>query len=540
MKMPTKTWFETCSVTAALGAFLLCANLSAEAQPAPGFVKQIPLLLKTAHVTQPGKPSVTIVLKAADVAQLFPADPKSRGKAEFTAVLADGSRLFLATLAPGGQSSLKVDTPNLRISDMEEISPDGEFATGRGAPNLVGLPIIDKTLRLNPMTMDEGYINTLTYLELLNAFRLLPPSKVPLRGEYAKVTYRFVDDHDRWTRAKHPATGKPFEKIAAGLHLANFHPVKYLKRLDSDDVEILAVARSRYNAYNRLDRAKKFFGRAEAVPPEELFTSDDVKTEPVCPFRVEIKWAKKTKAEKDLKLADKELEHGKLMQALLIKAYAAPKKYSGADLVRELNAALDLPQLFRFMALNRLLENGDISDEFFWYAEKRKGADDARLGIMPQDGDDMFRGAHLAPTTPKQLGLILKGTGLAKKFGLGYGYIMNYEDPLFRAVHDDAALFYEYLQVFEKVAVEIVEGKVLPNIFAGIATRIEPFARDADVLDRGLTDARGEEYTPESFRTAIDSLQSRIRLNAEDALIKLRGVPGKPGDLEKARKAASR
>lgn len=499
--------------------------------------RQIPTLIEAAHRSQPGKNVVTIILPAEEAPQLFPADPKTRVKADFKAILTDGRKAFLGTIAPGGQSSLTVTTPNLRVEDLEEIALKGGAGKARRQAELAGVPIIDKTLRLNPMTMDDGYINTLTYLELLNRYRLIPASEQPLRGEYAKVVYRFVDPEDRLIPFKSPE-GKAFERISAGLHLVNFNPVKYLKKLESDEFEILAVARSRYNVLNTVDRLKKRFGRSEPENAEELFSANDVRSAEVTPFRVEIKWVKKSAAEKERSGPEKGCENGQLLQRLLVHVYSCPKRFAGAELARELATNLDLGQLFRFMAINRLLENGDISDEFFWYVRQDKRSGESRLGIMPQDGDDMFTGAHLFPTNPKQIGLILKGGAVTRRLGLHYGYIMNYEDPLFRVVRDDPALFHAYLREFRSVAEDLSRAETLTKLFSGIEARIAPYSHDADILDRGRTDARGEEYTTDSFSAAVRRLQERIRTNAASALSSLDGNAGVPGDLEKARQAA--
>jgi hypothetical protein len=427
-----------------------------------------------------------------------------------------------------------------KVPDGEEIRTPGVPSGKNSVSALVGVPIIDKTLRLNPMTMDEGYISTLTYIELINHFKLLPSSRLPLFGEYAKVVYRFVDEKDQWAQAVSPTDGRPLETIVAGLHLANFHPLKYLKEIDSDEAKILCIARSRYNVLNKVERLKSMFGKPIDENRREVFSSSDVKTEKTAPFRVEIKWAKKTSAEKEAAKPDEETKNAALLKELLVKVYSAPVRLRGKELYDELKSSLDLPQLFRFMALNRILENGDISDEYFWYVEKKEKTGKVSLGIMPQDGDDMFKGAHFFPTSPKQIGLIINSSGLAKKLKLGFGYIMNYEDPLFRVTQDDPYLFYQYLLVFEQVAGEIANSPVLEKILGRISTKIEPFSRDPEVLARGKTDERGREYSPESFIENIGRLKLKIRENAAKSFARLHGSAKDRGDLDRAKGAVGK
>lgn len=517
--------------------WLQVLSVSAQGQESNGFLSLLPLKPEMTGASRNGATLVTVVLRADQIGRLFPADPAKRAKAEFKTLVTDGKNTFLAVISPGGQSTLTGGVPNLRVKELEEIVSEGGLGNKGAQPSLAGVPIIDQTLRLNPMTMDEGYINTLTYIELLNHFRLIPAASIPLSGNFAKVTYRFGDDANKWTMAVNPADGTKIESIPAGLHLVNFHPVKYLKSIRTDEVEVLAVARSRYNISNAGEKIRSVFGKAGAGDSDEIFSSLDVKGIPVSPFRVQIQWAKKSRAEKENPDAKGEPENLRLLKELLVKAYSAPKRFHGLELYEELDRVLDLQQLFRFMALNRILENGDISDEFFWYVSRGKSAKEARLGIMPQDGDDMFKGAHRFPFTPKQIALMVNSSALAKRLGLEYGYIMNFEDPLFRVVRDDAYLFFRYLEAFEQMAAVLAKPGPLDTILEKITEKIEPYTSDPEVLARGRTDERGKEYTASSFEESIRSLKQRVRATAEKALAKLRTHQGKPGDLDELRKA---
>ncbi len=514
-------------------------SVSAWGQEKNGLFSRLPLNPKMVQESRGGMTVITVVLQADQAGRLFPADPSKRAKAEFKTLVTDGKRAFLAVVSPGGQSSLTGNVPNLRVKNLEEIVSEHDQGRNRSRPELAGVPIIDKTLRLNPMTMDEGYINTLAYMELVNKFGLIPAAGMPLSGNFTKVVYRFGDNNNQWTTAVNPADGARIDAIPAGLHLVNFHPVKYLKSIETEDAEVLAVARSRYNILNTSERIRTIFGKAGAEDSDEIFSSLNVKDVKVAPFRVQIQWAKKTKAEKENPEAKKEPESLGLLKGLLVRAYSASKKFRGRELYEELDKVLDIQQLFRFMALNRILENGDISDEFFWYVLRGKNVQEARLGIMPQDGDDMFKGAHRFPFTPKQIALMVNSSALAKKLGLEYGYIMNFEDPLFRAVRDDAYLFYRYLEAFEDLAETLAKTGPLDRILGTISEKLAPYSGDPEVLARGLKDERKKAYSSSSFTESIERLKRRIRANAGKALDGIRTERGKPGDLDKVRKAVN-
>ncbi|MFZ2961405.1 MAG: CotH kinase family protein [Candidatus Ozemobacteraceae bacterium] len=495
-------------------------------------------LQKSQAQNSSGATTITVVIPASEAIILFPADPTARTKEKIRALLTDGKGTFMATLSSGGQSTLKTNTPNIRVRDLEPVLGPGEAKGKKSDLLLAGVPIVDKTIRFNPMTMDDGYVHTPLYIELVNLLHLIPTSKMPLRAEYAKLVYRFTDAKDQWTRITNPMNGSNVDAIPAGLHLINFNPVKYLKSIESDNSEVIAVARSRYNVLNLVNKAKHLLGNSENDSSPAVFSSSQVKTEKTKPFRVEIEWIKKFKTETEKSTPDQELENAKTLKDLLVKAYSAPLKFSGSALYRELNSVMDLQQLFRFMAVNRILENGDISDEFLWYVEKNAKTGQCRLGIMPQDGDDMFKGAHFFPTTPKQIGLIINSSGIARKLGLEFGYIMNYEDPLFRMVQEDAGLFYAYLAAFEQLAKELGETPALDNLLKGLSTKILPYANDPEVLTRGHADERKQDYSPTSFATGINTLRRQITTNTGRVLTNLRGTRGKPGDLERAKKAS--
>ena len=485
-----------------------------------------------------GRTTVTIVMLASDVGRLFPADLKNRVVDGYKVLVTDGAEKFLGTLIPCGQSTLGINPPNLRIDDLEQI-PSGANSRGtKQRPSLAGVPLIDKSIVINPMTMDDGYASTLAYMEFVNHFYLIPAGTEPQAGEFAKVVYRFVDPKDQWTEVINPADGKKINSVNAGLHLVSFNVVKLLRNAQSDGSEVLGIAKAGYNIQNLDDKFRKLLGKPYAEDLEKVFRSADVKNVQVAPFRVKFIWIEKTKAEKES--TDPKLEHGNqaLMKKLVLQVYSAPKKFKGKELYNNLVDAMDLHQMFRFMALNRLIENGDISDEYFWYVLKDGKTGKIRLGILPLDGDDMLKGVHMFLSTPKQIGVILKGSGIGKKLGMDPGYIINYEDPLFRIIREDPYLCCQYLEEFKNLAGEAVKPGVLDGILGKTISKIQPYSADHEVLDRGLTDERKREYTSTSFADANSNIKKRFIENAVKALAKLNGIGGKPGDLQKAKKGA--
>ena len=502
------------------------------------FLNSLRISQKEARKNANGKATITIVMRAGDFGRLFPTNLKNRVIAGYKILISDGTRYFLGTLLPCGQSTLHVNPPNLRIDGLEAIPSEGNSMRADRQPSLARVPILDKSIVLNPMTMDEGYNSTMAYMEFVNHFSLIPSANEPQAAEFAKVVYRFVDAKDQWTDVIDPKNGKKITSITAGLHLVSFNLLKYLKGLGSNGKEVLAIAKSGYNIQNLEDKIRNLVGKSSTDDLEKTFRSSDVKDEPTTPFRVKFVWVKKSAGEKEAPDSKSEPANLTLMKKLVLQAYSAPKKFHGKELYDNLIDGVDIHQLFRFMALNRLIENGDISDEYFWYVLKDSRSGKARLGVLPLDGDDMLKGVHMFPSSPKQIGLIFKGSAIGKKLGLETGYVINYEDPLFRIIREDPFLYFKYLEEFKKLAENAKKPGILDEIMGKITSKLKPYSSDHEVLNRGLDDERGREYSTDSFAEANAKIKKRFLENAVHALEKLNGSAGKPGDLQKAKIAA--
>ena len=429
---------------------------------------------------KPGENVVVIVVPQEDMNQLFLEDATKREKVESKVLIVDDKSVFKGKISPGGQSTLKAETPNLRVKKLENVKGD--------LNSIVGVENISGTTRINPLTMDEGYVATNFYQRTLNNFGLVPEG-FKLNAQYAKVVYVPVDESGKLLENK---------KVSAGLHLVNNHPVKFLSEAQSDRYAVEAVARSRYNIENVTEK----LGIKKVDPETETFSSlnSEKKT---TPHRVEMSWS-----------ADdaKKVE----LQKLITDVYAAPLNLTGEELFKELSKKMDVDQMFRFMALNHIMRNGDISDEYFWFTQKDKKTGQTMLRILPQDGDDLLKGTHMFPFHPQQIGLIARD-----KMKMSKDFIINLEDPLFRTIKNDPYLYEQYLTSYKKVAKEVSSSGFLDKEMKALGNELKSYSTDADVLLRGATDEVGKVYDHDSFAKRIETIQTALKENADDALKKI-------------------
>lgn len=437
----------------------------------------------------PGEKVVVIAVPEEDFKLLFPEDPSKRVKFETKVFIADEESVFKAKISPGGQSTLTSSTPNLRIKKLKNLTGSSK--------SLAGVKTISGTTRINPLTMDEGYVATKLYQKALNQFGLVPKSSevagkidyFKLKSEYSKIIYVPMNKAGVLLEEK---------RVNAGLHLVNHHPVKFLADAQTDGFSVDAVGRSRYNIVNVQEKLKLI----KADPETEVFSSlnSSVKT---APHRVELSWA---------------LDDAKKLnlQKLLNNVYSAPLNYSGEKLYLELSKSMDVEKIFKFLAFNHIIRNGDISDEYFWFTQTDKKTGKTLLNILPQDGDDLLKGVHMFPFDKQQIGLIARD-----KLKISKDFIYNFEDPLFRTIRNDPYLYNEYLKTYQKMAKELVTTPFLNEELKAIEKQLNNYVNDPEILKRGKIDEIGVPYDKESFSKRVTTINDAVKSNANEALGRL-------------------
>jgi len=158
-------------------------------------------------------------------------------------------------------------------------------------------------------------------------------------------------------------------------------------------------------------------------------------------------------------------------------------QFSGAELYEIISQRLDLDQYFRKMGIDFLLQNGDYTDEVFFYSSVVQDA--IKYNIIPWDYDDIFT------RLPHE---VRRSWGIGTLFGsrsydshqdildeIGNKMIFSIEDDLDYAIAMDSFLYAQY---------EITLGNMLRDMntgdFAAIFKQVEreltPFYSDGDII----------------------------------------------------------
>jgi len=161
----------------------------------------------------------------------------------------------------------------------------------------------------------------------------------------------------------------------------------------------------------------------------------------------------------------------------------------GEALFEALNQRLDLEQYFMKMGIDYLLQNGDYTDELYFYAVVKQ--DQIRFSIIPWDYDDLFR------SQPHEVG-ITWGTG--HLFGdryyathqdildeLGDKMIFSIEDDLDYAIAMDPFLYNRYERCLASMIQQINPADI-DALFEQVKHELTPFYKRDEVIKQSQFD----------------------------------------------------
>ncbi len=155
----------------------------------------------------------------------------------------------------------------------------------------------------------------------------------------------------------------------------------------------------------------------------------------------------------------------------------------GDELYEAISQRVDLNQYFKKMGIDFLLQNGDNTDEVYFYALMEQNA--IRYKIIPWDYDDIFD-AH-----PHEVG-VSWGTGTI--FGsryykthqdiydeIGDKMIFSIEDDLDYAIAMDSLLYALYESTLTNM-IRSMDGDVFETLFDQVEKELTPFYNDNDLI----------------------------------------------------------
>ncbi len=179
----------------------------------------------------------------------------------------------------------------------------------------------------------------------------------------------------------------------------------------------------------------------------------------------------------------------------------------GSKIETELRKVIDLDQMMTFMAINRLLRNGDYADEFFIY-QTHQGAP---LRIFGWDYDDLFKNVHFLSRNPARL-----------IFNDPLNY--NSEASIFVLFAADPHLRRLYHRKLKEVLIQASEAKVEAIIGSidkalSLYSNIPAVATLAQLDDQKVT--HGKVYTSSYLKQNLESRKIEILSERKQILLTL-------------------
>lgn len=176
----------------------------------------------------------------------------------------------------------------------------------------------------------------------------------------------------------------------------------------------------------------------------------------------------------------------------------ACRERQGQDLYDYLNERIDMRSYMKWLAFNFWVQNGDYTDEVYFYSTAWK--DTVHLQVLPWDYDDIF--------APKPH----EGSGKRDK-ALGDKLLFSSEGVVDRAIADDPLLYAKYLEALREVLHYFTEER-LQAIFAGIYSDLAPYLREERILHMSQFDKYGA--------TSLETLRTDMDRAYEEFLVKNR------------------
>ena len=187
----------------------------------------------------------------------------------------------------------------------------------------------------------------------------------------------------------------------------------------------------------------------------------------------------------------------------------------GEALYKALNQRMDMDQYFRKMGIDYLLQNGDYTDEIYFYAQVLQ--DQIRFNIIPWDYDDLFR------SYPHEVGL---SWGTGHLFGhryyashqdildeIGNKLIFSIEDDLDYAIAMDPYLYDQY-EITLTAMIEKIRTQDIDQLFEQVKNELTPFYNNKEVIYQSQFDQnetsfkRWEENMAEKKTMIIERLEA--------------------------------
>lgn len=150
--------------------------------------------------------------------------------------------------------------------------------------------------------------------------------------------------------------------------------------------------------------------------------------------------------------------------------YKSLRKFNGEELYNVLSDWIDMDSYMKWLAFNFFVQNGDYSDEVFFYIDPKI----KKYRIIPWDYDDIFANA------PHE------GKAQRNK-AIGDKLLFSSEDNLDKKIASDPYLYKVYLSKFKEVLEEL-SPVLLKQVFENSYAELYPFYADNEIISNSEFD----------------------------------------------------
>lgn len=214
-------------------------------------------------------------------------------------------------------------------------------------------------------------------------------------------------------------------------------------------------------------------------------------------------------------------KHSKLSEKEMLDQYQALKnltssstgnELSGEALFGVLKAKMNLGNYFSWMGSNYLLQNGDYSDEVFFYVTKESPTySDVYFDVLPWDFDDLFKSkmhfhpANFIPSLLKQNKSTL---------------IYNFEDQLDFKIATDSFLLGSYHSHIKNMLMSTLTDQKIKEIISEVREEILPYLDNQAIFENSKLDSvnKGQAYSKEFILALLDKRENDLLLRRAEML----------------------
>lgn len=181
------------------------------------------------------------------------------------------------------------------------------------------------------------------------------------------------------------------------------------------------------------------------------------------------------------------------------------KNYKGEQLYSRLSSRMNIDNYMRKMAFDFIIENGDYTDEVYFYSTTKNN--EVYFDIIPWDYDDLFSGSRHEVGRDWAVGTIFGERVYSSDEDvltkLNGRLIFSIEDDLDYAIAFDDYLYQKYLIELKYVLLKITSTK-LDLTFDELHTELWPFYQKPEIIAQSQYDAN-----PTSLEIFDENIQNK-------------------------------